>query len=34
MGSSQVLGSDEYSQVEFHMHYNQHLGLDRNRLHN
>ena len=33
MGSSQVLGSDEYSRVEFHMDYNQYLGLDHNRLH-
>ena len=29
MGSSQVLGSDEYSRVAFHMDYNQHLGLGR-----
>ena len=26
-------GSDEYSRVEFHMDYNQHLGLGRSRLH-
>ena len=32
-GSSQVLGSDEYSRVEFHMDYSQHLSLEGNGLH-